>query len=172
MSITRETQNPEEVANKALAASGFLDGQHRRDVASFIVSEFRAAGLLGGDPTEGQIERAEGIYREHVTGYSMRDGGYTYTCRCGETWSGENASTQANHHRMRLALAAAAGVVPRESSEDEVHSDPWPACEGCPEMGEEDERCPRHGLNHYGLWVEIDRLRNLTAPSSLEAGER
>lgn len=59
------------------------------------------------EPSEQMVKRAEEVYREHATGYSMRDGGRTYTCRCGEAWSGEDARDEANLHRMGLALTAA-----------------------------------------------------------------
>ncbi len=63
-----------------------------------------------------------------------------------EALSRFNEWTENHRGAMRAALCALAY---------------YPDCDGCPEMGGESDRCPRHGLNHSGLWAEIDRLRTL-----------
>jgi hypothetical protein len=60
------------------------------------------------EPTEAAVDAAAAAYAEHVTGYSMRDGGYTYTCRCGWSSAGEDAGSNALKHRAREALRAVA----------------------------------------------------------------
>jgi len=58
--------------------------------------------------TEDDIHTATVTYAEHVTGYSMRDGGRSYTCRCGWSASSHDAQQKAQTHRMREALDAVA----------------------------------------------------------------
>lgn len=65
----------------------------------------------------------------------------------------------------RLSLLADLEMTVNELAPAPQEPSSYPECEGCEEMGSDDERCPRHGLNHAGLWAEIDRLRALLAPT-------
>ncbi|MCT2222541.1 hypothetical protein [Microbacterium paraoxydans] len=57
--------------------------------------------------TEADVITAAAVHAEHVTGYSMSDGGYTYRCgRCTWAATGPDAAVEAQRHRMREALAA------------------------------------------------------------------
>lgn len=56
--------------------------------------------------TEDDLTAATAAHAEHVTGYSMKDGGRTYTCRCGWKSDADDAAGKAQRHRMREALAA------------------------------------------------------------------
>lgn len=57
--------------------------------------------------TEADVIAAASVHAEHVTGYSMRDGGYNYRCgRCAWAASGPDAAVEAQRHRMREVLAA------------------------------------------------------------------
>lgn len=58
--------------------------------------------------TEDDVAAAVLAYGQHVTGYSMQDGGRSYTCRCGWSSVGSVASMDALNHRMREALSAIA----------------------------------------------------------------
>ena len=70
-----------------------------------------------GPITDAEILAGASKYAEHVTGYSMRDGGYTYTCRCGWSETGPDAGSGAQKHRMRFALAAARALAALEAAE-------------------------------------------------------
>lgn len=66
--------------------------------------------------TEEDIAAATSAHAEHVTGYSMADGGQTYTCRCGWSRIGPDAEAKARTHRMRQALES---IIDREVDAEE-----------------------------------------------------
>lgn len=83
-----------------------------------VLAEHEAAGQIDSRSevgaaqfTEADVITAATVHAEHVTGYSMRDGGYTYSCgRCTWAASGHDAAVEAQRHRMREALAAIASL--------------------------------------------------------------
>ncbi|SJN43333.1 hypothetical protein FM104_12570 [Microbacterium esteraromaticum] len=78
------------------------------EAAEKAASQFDSRSAVGAAQfTEADVIAAAAVHAEHVTGYSMRDGGYTYRCgRCTWAASGPDAAVEAQRHRMREALAA------------------------------------------------------------------
>ena len=79
------------------------------DKGRAVLAEHEAAGHIhsrseagAAQFTEAHVITAAAVHAEHVTGYSMRDGGYTYRCgRCTWAASGHEAAVEAQRHRMR-----------------------------------------------------------------------
>lgn len=67
--------------------------------------------MTATDPVQAVAEAMEA----HVTGYSMRDGGYTHSCRCGWSASGRDSSARAREHRITALVAAARPPIAAET---------------------------------------------------------
>lgn len=122
--MTTTPETPEQIVAEAMMIATDNGADRAEEYAAYAVHALRAAGLLVGDPTEEQIDRALTAYENHAgcRGDEFRE----YVCpECGHLYAtvedrragleGIDLYEAGHRHRMTEALAAA-GVAPQEPS--------------------------------------------------------